>query len=268
MRRALTNPPWRTHSRFVGYEAFGPPFVGRWSRWSEYSLHRPGRISPWPAVWDGGSPSYYQHNWSAITDYTVYSPQVESMNWVFMLREVLRQNPDFWFELSTWDGHAIGAMDDKRKRYADLGQTFTPQRYGGYVQFGLWLMRPRSVREFRGWNETRADEGAYFEPILKAVDRVYTNATLKRFWRKGTLVANRAHQHPYQEDVPAEYAKFDRWFMLDTTLDPPRPWKLDTKLPVFSIAYALGRCAGSPVAGVRTFAACEPGERRHHDSGI
>ena len=47
---------------------------------------RPARSVPF--CWDGGSPSYYLHNWMAQTDYTLWSPQVESMNWVFALQEV------------------------------------------------------------------------------------------------------------------------------------------------------------------------------------
>ena len=44
----------------------------------------------------------------AITDYTLWSPQIETMNWVFMLDEVQRTRPEFWFELSTWDGNVPG----------------------------------------------------------------------------------------------------------------------------------------------------------------
>ena len=72
--------------------------VGRWSGWKEYSLITTGRLDPSPWCWDGGSPSYYLHNWMALTDYTLWSPQVESMNWVFALKEVYRTRPEFWFE--------------------------------------------------------------------------------------------------------------------------------------------------------------------------
>jgi hypothetical protein len=54
------------------------------------------------------------------------------------------------------------------------------------------------------------------------------------------LVPNHAHQHPYQVDIPEEYKNVDRWFLLDTNLDPPRPWKLDTEIPVFSLALVDG----------------------------
>ena len=106
MRAGLVNPQWQKAAVFVGYDAFGPPHVGRWSGWPESSLHTTGRIAPDPLMWDGGSPSYYAHNWNPSTDYTGWSPQVEFQNLVFMQNEAYRLNPKFWFELSTWDGCA------------------------------------------------------------------------------------------------------------------------------------------------------------------
>ncbi len=90
LREGLVSESWRKNSKCVGYEAFPPVHFGRWSGWKEYSLVSPGRLDPFPLCWDGGSPSYYLHNWMALTDYTVWSPQIESMNWVFMLHEVYR----------------------------------------------------------------------------------------------------------------------------------------------------------------------------------
>lgn len=47
-------------------------------------------------------------------DYTVFSPQVFEMNYVFMSREALRPTPCFWLELSVWDGHESDPSKDKR----------------------------------------------------------------------------------------------------------------------------------------------------------
>ncbi|MEO6725247.1 MAG: hypothetical protein ABIP14_08085 [Blastocatellia bacterium] len=240
MRDGLSNRKWRENARFIAYDAFGPSHFARWPGWMEHSLYTAGRIDPWPLAWDGGSPSFYLFNWSGITDYAVFSPQVEAMNWLFMLQEAQRANPQFWFELSIWDGHEPAQANDKRKYYERIGQPFTPERYGGMAQFGMWLLRPRVVREFRGYQDTVAQMEPYFLPVVEAVDRVYSNATLREFWRKGELVANRARQHPYQTRVPPEYQRVDRWFLLDTSLDPPRPWELGTQLPVFALALVKG----------------------------
>ena len=94
---------------------------------------------------------------------------------------------------------------DKRAFYVKKGQTYGPERYGGMVRFGMWLLRPRVVREFRGWTELRSLQGPYFLAIVDAVDEVHTDATLRRFWRNGLLAPNRKHSHPYQVDVPEEY---------------------------------------------------------------
>ena len=165
MREGLISPAWRERACFVGYGAFGPEFIGRWPGWPTYSLHRPGRICPHPLMWDGGSPSYYTHDWNPSTDYTTWSPQIEFQNLVFML------------ELSVWDGHdgpTRGSQyTPKREVYRQRGQTYDPQRYAGFVQFGMWLLRPRAVREYRGWTFPAEDGLPYFMAIVEAVDRVH-----------------------------------------------------------------------------------------------
>ncbi len=251
MREALVSETWKKNVRFVGYGAFGPAHFGRWPLWKEYSLITDEWTSPDWHIWDGGSPSYYTHNWSDIRDHWVWSTQVESMNWIFQLDEAWKVNPDFWWEISLWDGnasdwtpqtHCTPEMTKKSKacQYAQDGQTYTPQRYLGWVQFGMWLLRPRVVREFRGSTTPLEPWRPFFERLLVAVDRIYADATLREFWRHGTLVPNRAHRHPYQEDIPEKYRDLDRWFLLDTNLDPQRPWDLKTNIPVFSLALLQG----------------------------
>jgi hypothetical protein len=96
MREQL-DPAWRSKVLFVGYDAFGGAAFGRWGGWINYSQYIPGRIEPYPLMWDGGTPSYYTNNWDSSTDYTVMSPQIQSMNWVFMQKQALQLNPDFCF---------------------------------------------------------------------------------------------------------------------------------------------------------------------------
>jgi len=255
MRAALVSDAWKKSVRFVGYGAFGPSHFGRWEGWKEYSLITDEWTSPDWHVWDGGSPSYYTHNWDGSRDHWVWSTQVESMNWVFQLEEAWKVNPNFWWEISLWDGNASDwtpqtectpEMTKKSKacQYAKDGQTYTPERYLGWVQFGLWLLRPRVVREFRGSTTPLEPWRPFFERLLFAVDRVYADATLKDFWRHGELVPNRTHQHPYQVDVPEKYRNLDRWFLLETNLDAPRPWDQTTNIPVFSLALVQGEQGG------------------------
>jgi hypothetical protein len=241
MRDGLGNQTWKNNAFFVGYDAFGDPAFGRWGGWVEGSLYIPNRISPWPLAWDGGSVSYYVHDWNPSTDYTVWSPQIEAMNWVFMLEEAYRFNPSFWFELSVWDGAQPNSPTDKRAFYATHGQPYSPQRYAGMVKFGLWLLRPRSVREYRGSTETLNNTEDYFRGIVSAVDELYRNPVLTKFWRHGSLLPNTQLQHPYQQAIPPEYVAKQRWFLLDTSLDPKRPWTLEVEIPIFSIALVMGK---------------------------
>ena len=238
MREGLSDG-WKDKAVFVGYDAFGPVHLGRWDGWMEYSLTTRGRIDPWPLAWEGGSPSYYTPN-GPCNDNTVWSPQIESMNWLFMLDEAWKLNPKFWWEISIWDGHEPKLDSDKRKAYAKLGQSASPDRYGGFVRFGLWLLRPRVAREYRGYLDTVEYERPYTEALMAAVDQVHREPTLRAFWRKGRLAPNPNGQHPYQRRMPEEHQKSQRWYLLDTDLTPAQPWKLDTQIPVFALALKLG----------------------------
>ena len=251
MREALISDAWKQNVWFVGYGAFGPSHFGRWSAWKQYSLITDKWVSPNWHIWDGGSPSYYTHNWCPNRDHWVWSTQVQSMNWIFQLEEAWKVNPDFWWEVSLWDGNGGGwnpeegykaELVEKSKacQYIKDGQTYTPDRYEGWAQFGLWLLRPRVIREFRGSTVPLEPWRPFFQRLLRIVDRVYSRATLEEFWRYGKLTPNRAHRHPYQQDVPEKYRDVDRWFLLDTNLDVPRPWDNQTNIPVFSLALALG----------------------------
>lgn len=247
MRSGLATPAWKESAFFVAYGAFGPPHLGRWPGWVDYSMDSDKRMSPWHLCWQGGSPSYYMHNWDASTDYKVWSPQIESMNWVFMLQQAYRERPEFWFELSIWDGNSSPPSagkeprnKSKRETFETAGQQWTPDRYAGFTQFGMWLTTPRVVREFRGSTTARADYGTYFEAMIAGVDRVWTNPTLQRFWRFGRLIPNRSRPHPYQSDLPPSCKDVDRWFLLNTSIDPQQPWTVDTEIPVFAIARETG----------------------------
>ncbi len=244
IRDGLQSPAWREHSLLVGYGNFGPPHFGRMDDWAIYSYTTDQRIAPWHLVWDGGSPSYYTHNWNPSTDYRVWSPQVEANNWVFMLEETYAENPDFWFEMSVWDGNVAdaskAASGRKMDEYLKAGQKWSPERYAGFVQFGMWLLRPRVVREFRGSTVPRAEFHQDFEALVAAVDRVWDDPALTEFWRHGQLVPNRSRQHPYQVKIPEKWQGVDRWFLLNTNLDPPGKWELTTEVPVFALARVMG----------------------------
>src|SRR5579883_1768069 len=197
LRDGLEARGWRAHALCIGYDAFVTSAMGRWGGWGKYSLDVPGRMEPWPYAWDGASVSYYVHDWAPDSDYTVWSPEIEAMNDVPMLAEVRRTEPDFWFEISTWDGQEPGQASDKLLFYANRGQTYSPDRYGGMVQFGMWLLRPRVVRDFRGsTDDERIRFGPYFARIMEAVARVHRDPILRAFWRHGRLVDNPVGGHP------------------------------------------------------------------------
>ncbi|NJD05861.1 MAG: hypothetical protein FIA97_05105 [Methylococcaceae bacterium] len=241
MRENLS-PAWAGAARFIGYGAFETWSYGLQGNWERFSLHTDDRFSPWPLAWQGASVPYYMYNFNrGQTDHTVYSPQIHAMNWLFMLEEAQRMSPDFWFEISTWDGHTKERSSDKRLQLAEGGKPYGPERYEGLVQFGAWLTRPRVVREFRFWNEMRIHQEPYFNSVMAVVDRVHTDSLLRRFWRKGELVGNPSRPHPFQTDVPIRDQKISRWYLLNTDLDPAQPWIWSTELPVYAIALVAGQ---------------------------
>lgn len=242
MREALSEPLWRKNVRFVAYDAFAPSIIGRWYGWQGYSYYTPELLDWAYKAWDGGTPSYYTHNWAPfLTDYTSSSMQVESMNWVFELQDVYAKNPNYWFELSTWDGDMVGNPSSKRLQYAARGgQIYTAPRYEGMLQFGLWITRARALRDFR-YQDSLAYAEPYFMANVNAVERVHQSDVLKQFWRHGNLVPNNTRPHPYRSNVPDEIKARDRWFLLSTNLDSPKnDWGLYTEIPVFSLALVLG----------------------------
>lgn len=289
MRDAMEKDAWRRNLRFIGYGAFGPAHMGRWGGWKDYSLHTEDEMTwEWHA-WDGATPSYYTHDWNANRDHWVWSTQVQSMNWVFVLEQAFDANPDFWFEISTWDGNtghpdlwmeALGLeepadlpeeasepFDDEQRERAERiieehgqsipkaltymrdGQTYPPERALGWVQYGMWLLRPRVVREYRCHTTQLEPFKEYWLQVVQAVDTVWEDETLREFWRHGELVPNTAQRHPYQTDLPSQVEDGPRWFLLETDLDPERPWDMQTNLPVFSLALKLpppDESAGTP----------------------
>ena len=235
--------PWKKAALFVGYDAADVRIYARWNEWQKYALTYPGHLTSEHLFWDGGSPSYYLNPWQAIADFTVFSPQVELMNEVMVLREIYRERPQFWYEMSIWDGYDWTSSDPEKNKvswYQSQGQAFTPARYKAWTRFGMWLIRPRVVREFRAWTETWDRTGPYTMAAIEAVDEVYALPLLRTFWQRGTLVPNTAQKHPYQANTISAYDAQQRWYLLTADANPPQPWSLSTKLPVFALARVVG----------------------------
>lgn len=245
MRDGLTNPNWKKNSRFIAYNAFGPDHFGRWSAWEQYSLHTEDRITwDWYA-WQGGVPESYDNHWEpGKKAYNVWSMQTEMMNLVFMKKEAYKVNPDFWFEVIFWDGYLPKKKNNKRAQYVKDGIIEeTPAFYRGWTQYVIWTLTPRVARGWRGSAFNKENWIDYFDQLEASVDLVYSDPVLARFWRKGTLVANHSHKHPFQTNIPAKWKDVDRWFGLDTNLDP-KSWGYSEHVPVYALARVIGEKPG------------------------
>lgn len=227
---------WKPVSSFMGYLAFGKSFAGKWDGWVEYSMASKCYDEPWIYSWDGASLEYYVNNWQDITDYTVWSPQIEAMNYKYMVNQTRKELPGFRIEMSVWDGYAAGKANDQRLAYRKSGQHYSPARYKSMVEFGMWLIRPAVVREFRFYHEKFASYRDYTMAALEAVDRVHSDATLTEFWKNGRVVPVPIKQHPYRRNVAKCVG--ERWFLLDC--DANHFSGLKDEVKVYSIALELG----------------------------
>lgn len=240
-RSALTSP-WRAGAVFAGYNNYVPTFMGRWPGWPGYS-HMLGD-DPNPLIWHWGGSSipYYLHDWNETNDFSVLSPQVEAMGWYPMMAQLLAQKPNHWFELSVWDGYNERTRNDKRHFYARIGQTFDPARYQGLLRFGLWLTRPRVVREFRHWNQARTPVQPYFQSVLDSTREVHEHPILARFWLEAELVPNNSRNHPYAEKLPVAAQDMSRWFGHSENGIPRNVNKrqlADTRINVFDLVLQI-----------------------------
>ncbi len=232
--------PWQAVSIPVCYSAFGRRGYGSWSGWDRASLHVPGRFAPWPLAVNA-SPSYYVFGNPKLhteTDYQANGPQMAGMNWQFMLDEALRDRPDYFWEISLYDGGTERQTWYRKQQ----GQIYDPSRYRGYVRFALWLARPRILREFRLSAHDRELYLEYWDETLDAVREVHRNEDLRRFWRKGSLVTNRAHPHHFSINLYPGYTDddVDRNFLLEVSTNPQRPWNNKTEIEVWALVLVLG----------------------------
>jgi hypothetical protein len=241
MRRSLVKDAWRKNSRFVAYSALGPNHIGRWSAWKTYSLITKEYVDPGPVIWDGAIAEYYDNHWQPQKSiWGAWSCQTEAMNMALLKTEALKIKPEFWHEVIFWDGNLPGKNNDRYVTYAKKGFPPTPERYRGWVQYGMWLLTPRVAREFRSSADKRERWEAYFNAIVRAVDLVHADKVLTRFWRKGILVQPADNLHPFKTQIPERFKNTNRWYHLGTNLDPKYPLKLNSVLPVFTLARVIG----------------------------
>jgi hypothetical protein len=145
------------------------------------------------------------------------------------------------------------------------------ERYEGLCNAALWLTRPRIIREF-GWGDFNGQVVRQWQTLMRAVDRVWTDPVLTRFWRKGTLVVNPDYEtatgvkHPLWELTDLDksgkvgpwlelWKKQDRFHQLTVPINPsfakwPQGHQVafqanhddeDAVIKVWAFAYELGQ---------------------------
>lgn len=236
MRENIESEAWKKRSLFVGYNSYGSRQIGKNNDWEKLSINVDGVECPGAFVWDGTSSSFYTTGGSKHVDYTFRGTLVEAMNYDYIFRRSLDINPNSWIEISIWEGG-----ESQREYYRKIGQLYSPERYRGMVQYAMWLLRPRVVREFRHYDDTVKNSEPYFFSVLNSIEFVYKSEVLEKFWRNGVNVVNDRTRHPYDNNVP-DYIEMDRmWFLLDNDVNISPVRNSDDEIYVYNIALCLGK---------------------------
>lgn len=227
-----------------------------------------------PMAWDGSSPSYYLHDWDKrLWDFSVRNPRMFVMTMHAVgHRAAFQANPNYFVELSVWDGNGKASdPNEKRDQYTSIvGQEWSAARYKGFIRWGMWIARPQIVREFRGSQVPLDDNFDATMALISAVDEVWENPTLERFWRNSELVSNPDRRHP-QYRGPSGFMDVPRMFLLESSTHPDEFRFEDanvsaantTKIPVWALARKNGDeyliFADAPLGAVATATITVPG---------
>jgi hypothetical protein len=209
---------------------------GREPEWRQWSLVTDEQISPDWHMWEGASCEAYDNGWEKDkTAFHVFSNQVEMMNHVFMKEMAWQVNPAFFYENIFWTGGS-----GKAEVYEKQGLVYTPRRFAAWAQYVMWTLTPRIVRQWNGSQDEPEGWWNDYMALVRAVDLVHADPVLTRFWRHGKLVVNPEDGHPFNHNIPDPWQGKERWFHLNCSTDPARPWTLTTRLPVLSLARVIG----------------------------
>lgn len=267
-RAALANDTWRANARYIAYNAWANAVMGRGDfypvadgtdLWFDPAA-TPGRAFAQPLLYDGAMPEFYDNQWQGEkTDYGSWSPQVESFNLASIRDTIFTERPNYYFGAIAWEGGRADIPFNKVNGYITGGygreaQRWDAQRYEGMHQFGLWAMRPRDYREFRGTEPIDGYNAATWQALLNSTERVWRTPALREYWRFGELVPNTAaaatlNGHYFDNNAawPAWLKSTARWFLLTSSANPAEStWDRNQnnspsiKLRVLALALRLG----------------------------
>jgi hypothetical protein len=260
---------WLSARINVGYNAFPTQKFRTVYGWFNYQTQ--GTVATFNKLswqwfsWGGGSPEVYDNQWQVGTSenypanykapFLTWSPQHEAMSMVFQRDIAEGVNPDYWFEISIWDGDmwegansypdffgGNGNYDHpKAVKYRALGIDLTPDYYKGWTQYCMWITRPRCVREFRYFRVGVDDTSTpnywdYWQAVLDQVSHVHQHPTLRRFWRDGAMVESTTITSVYPSGVNNTHPFDHRDYTADGSLAGgtwngyPKNYRLATNL--------------------------------------
>jgi len=184
---------WKQNVKFVTRNQLALN-MGVTSDWINSTTTTNQYANIWPLTADGLSINFdLSNNKTDITN----APHTLLNNLPFMLEEAKTVNPNFTYQLN------INANQ----------QIDNPQRYRGFTQFALWLLRPSIIRQ-KPNNITKDEINPLFQQIIDSVELTYNNDVLSDFWKNGKLVSTGTST--YNQNILTRYKSIPREFLLKT----------------------------------------------------
>jgi len=192
-KKGLIQKSWKENVKFVSRNQLAIN-MGKSVNWLDTATTTKVCANIWPMTSDALSVNFNLNG--DKTDYTDNAPHITANNLLFMLDEAKQMNPNFTFELNLNANNKINNLN----------------RYRGYAQFALWLLRPSIVRDTTA--KTSKDEiNPFFQEVIDSVELINYNDILADFWKNGKLVIN--GNSPLRKNIPNQYKDVPRWFLLD-----------------------------------------------------
>jgi len=245
--KARMSANWASVIEVVNYSPFNAGlgyFYGRYTYAPNYWGWRTGEQAAEHRRCDGFSQQWYNnHSSQALSHYDqVNSPQMHATWWPVQLDFIFSENAEFWLELATWYGNS-----------QDISWSgMNPSGYQGMCLYGMWMIRPRVLREYQDatakitGSVSGFSYGTFWDNVVAAIQRIHDNDTLRAFWQDSELLANGVETVPTlfanasALPVDAAFDTTDNWFKLTTSVDPGAYTADTTKVPVWAIARERG----------------------------
>ncbi len=215
----LLSQTWKTNTKFI---SFNPDTldIGSSNIWHKNSSITNQFFSVWPETTDAT-------NIELNVDGTI-----ESLN-----KAVFNSNN---IPFVKNEAHKLDANSSYQLSISSSNSLYTQEQYRGYAQLVMWLTRPSIIRELNSETNDKGTIMSNYKALVDSVQLIHNDTILQDFWKNGELVVNNNSKIEQSINTPLVYENSEKWFLLDTNVNPVGLWTTGTDVPVYSIALKTG----------------------------